>query len=53
MRRSTLSSALAAVLAGALISPAIGQMVMPKDAPGKADPKAAKSGTYTLDPAHS
>ena len=28
------------------------QMVMPKEAPGKPDPKLAKSGTYKVDPFH-
>ena len=28
------------------------QMVLPKEAPGKPDPKAAKSGRYKVDPSH-
>jgi polyisoprenoid-binding protein YceI len=43
----------AAVAALALAAPVIAQeMVMPKEAPGKPDPKVAKSGSYKVDPGH-
>lgn len=46
--------ALALILAaGAVAAPVIAQqMVMPKEAPGKPDPKLAKPGKYKMDPAH-
>ena len=37
----------------AIATPVVAQMAMPKDAPGKPDPKLATSGRYKMDPAHS
>lgn len=48
MRRLAAPLALTLLLA----APAVAQMVMPKEQPGKADPKAAKSGKYKVDPFH-
>ncbi len=44
-------AALAAATA-LLAAPVVAQMTMPKEAPGKPDPKAAKSGRYKVDPFH-
>ncbi len=45
--------ALALILAAAIAAPVIAQdLVLPKEAPGKPDPKAAKPGRYKVDPFH-
>jgi len=35
-----------------IAAPVVAQMTMPTTQPGKSDPRLAKSGTYTIDPAH-
>jgi polyisoprenoid-binding protein YceI len=51
MRRDLLP--LPFIAAAALAAPVVAQqMVLPKEAPGKPDPKLAKSGTYKVDPPH-
>jgi len=45
--------AIALIAVAAIAAPVLAQdMVMPKEAPGKPDPRAAKSGTYKVDPSH-
>lgn len=48
MRRAIPLIALAA-----LTVPVVAQMQLPKEAPGKPDPRLARSGRYKVDPAHS
>lgn len=45
--------ALPLIALAAVAAPVLAQMQMPKEAPGKADPRLAKSGRYKMDPAHS
>ena len=51
----TITKPLFAATAFAMLfaAPLAAQMQMPKEAPGKPDPKLATSGRYTMDPAHS
>lgn len=43
---------LAFLAVAALAAPVVAQMTMPAEAPGKFDPKLAKSGKYKIDPFH-
>lgn len=45
--------ALFAALAFAAITPAVAQLALPKEAPGKPDPRIVTPGRYTMDPGHS
>ena len=46
-------NAIALIAIAAIAAPVLAQqMVLPKEAPGKPDPKLAKSGSYKVDPFH-